>query len=281
MFGYLVADTNRLDDADEQRYKAAYCGLCRTLKERHGTASQMTLNYDMTFLILLLSSLYEPEEISGEGKCLPHPRHARQWIRTEMTDYAADMNVALAYLKCLDDWEDDRSLSARAEAAVFKKAYLRVKEQYPRQVAAMTSSLDKLHEQEKRNDDNADDAANCFGEMMAEIFVKEEDRWSGYLRNFGKSLGRVIYIMDAVMDLESDVKNNNFNPFFTRFGTDNEENFRIILRALLSECVWEFDKLPLVQDEKILKNILCVGLWQEFNKKYSKEKDASDVSGSV
>jgi hypothetical protein len=42
---------------------------------------------------------------------------------------------------------------------------------------------------------------------------------------------------------------------------------------LLGECLSAFDLLPLVTDAGILKNILCVGLWTEFNKKYQTDKE--------
>ena len=65
MFGYLTARTDLLDDERAARYKACYCGLCRSLRRRSGLSAGLTLNYDMSFLVLLLSSLYEPEERSG------------------------------------------------------------------------------------------------------------------------------------------------------------------------------------------------------------------------
>ena len=107
MFGYLVAEPGLLTEAEYARYRGCYCGLCRAIKDRWGQLARLSLTYDMSFLCLLFGSLYEPEETAGEGKCLPHPIEARAWWKSEFTDYAADMNVALAYLKCLDDWEDD------------------------------------------------------------------------------------------------------------------------------------------------------------------------------
>ena len=41
---------------------------------------------------------------------------------------------------------------------------------------------------------------------------------------------------------------------------------------LLGECLFYFDKLPLVQDAELLKNILCVGLWSQFDRRYKKEE---------
>ena len=107
MFGYLVADTGTLSEEQFARYRSCYCGLCRSIRERHGQQAGLSLTYDMAFLVLLLSSLYEPEEREGEGTCMPHPVKARDYWQNEITAYAADLNTALAYLKCLDDWEDD------------------------------------------------------------------------------------------------------------------------------------------------------------------------------
>ena len=74
MFGYLAAQPGALTQEELARYKSAYCGLCRSLKLRHGELSRLTLNYDLTFLTLLLGSLYEPEERTGEQRCIAHPR---------------------------------------------------------------------------------------------------------------------------------------------------------------------------------------------------------------
>ena len=144
MFGYLAAQPGALTHEELARYKSVYCGLCRSLKLRHGELSRLTLNYDLTFLTLLLGSLYEPEERTGEQRCIAHPREKHAYTVTEMTDYAADMNVMLAYLKCMDNWRDDASIVSLAEAAALKKAYAALAAQYPRQHEAMTASLESL-----------------------------------------------------------------------------------------------------------------------------------------
>lgn len=270
MFGYLVAATDTLTEEQLARYKASYCGLCRSLRERHGRLCALTLNYDMTFLLLLLQSLYEPEEQTGEGRCLRHPKGTRQWSKSEVSAYAADMTVALAYLKCLDDWEDDGSLAALAEAKALEPGYRRLSEKYPRQCSAMESSIAGLGELEKGKLEEPDRAAAFFGELMSELFVLREDRWSETLRQMAHALGRFIYLMDACMDLDGDAFHNRYNPFRRYYGlADNERRFRDILKMQLGECVYCFDRLPLVQDAGLLKNILCVGLWTRFNMKYS------------
>ena len=271
MFGYLVADVSRLDAQQAERYKAVYCGLCRTLRSRHGFSAGLTLNYDLTFLILLLGSLYEPEEESGSEKCIRHPSKAQPWVRSEMTDYAADLNVSLAYLKCLDNWSDDGSLASLAEGKLLKKASEKSRLLYPRQHEAMDSAMKRVWELEKEGAEDADAAADAFGDFMAEALVYREDRWSDSLRSMGRALGQFIYVMDAAIDLDGDAIHGRYNPFRRNYGLDNEQYFRDMLKMLLSDCVYYYDKLPLVQDTGILKNILCFGLWQRFEAKYAKK----------
>ena len=282
MFGYLVADTGKLTEEEFARYRACYCGLCRSIRERHGQNAGLALTYDMAFLVLLLSSLYEPEEKSGEGKCMPHPVKPRSWWQNEATVYAADLNTALAYLKCLDDWEDDGNLGALAEAKLLEKSFRRTEEAWPRQCAAIRNSLDALHGLEKDRIEDADAAAESFGELMAELMVWREDRWENDLRALGRSLGRFLYVMDACMDLDADALHGSYNPFRRYYGLDNAARFRSILQMLLGECVRAYDRLPLVQDKDLLDNILCAGTWAQFDKKYLKEREgSSDVPGPV
>lgn len=281
MFGYLTACTELLDEEQLRRYRGAYCGLCRSLKERHGQFSRLTLTYDLVFLSLLFDSLYEPERREGEETCIAHPFSPRLWQRSESSDYAADMTVALAYLKCRDDWDDDSNPAALAEAAALKRAYRRVAARYPRQCRAMEESVRALRSMEKARDESPDRAAECFASLMGEIFIWRDDRWSGTLYRLGAALGRFLYILDACMDLDSDAFYNRYNPFRRYYGLDNAARFRDILRMLLADCVRELDRLPLVQDAGILQNIVCIGLWTEFDKKFGGEEEERHGTGSV
>ncbi|MBR0039915.1 MAG: hypothetical protein IJP64_00865 [Oscillospiraceae bacterium] len=269
MFGFLTARTDLLDEDRTARYKACYCGLCRSLRSRRGPAAGLTLNYDMSFLVLLLSSLYEPEEALGKDPCLVHPFDGRDWFSSEITDYAADMNVALGYYKCLDNWQDDGSLLSAAEAGLLKHACGEIAQAYPRQCGAIEESIRALAQIEQDKRESPDEAAASFGSLMGELFVLHEDRWSASLRAMGDVLGRFLYIMDAAVDLDGDTFRNCYNPFRRRYGLENERYFRDILQMLLGECLRHYDRLPLVRDKDILDNILCAGVWAQFDKRYS------------
>lgn len=281
MFGYLTAQTELLTPEQLARYRACYCGLCRSLKDRHGQLGRLTLNYDMCFLVLLLDSLDEPELRQGEEPCIAHPRSSRAWQRTENSDYAADLTVALAYNKCLDDWHDDASPLALAETAALRRSYRKVQALWPRQCEAIEQGLRALGELEKNGEADPDAAAACFGALMAELFVRREDRWAPQLRSLGGALGRFIYILDACMDLDRDALLGRYNPLRRRYGMNNAAAFRDILKMLLGDAVRAFDTLPLVQDAGLMQNILCAGLWAAFDKKFGSEEGTAHGSGSL
>ena len=272
MFGYLIAASDVLEEEQKERYRRCYCGLCRSLQRNYGEFARLTLNYDITFLVLLLSSLYEPQEEQDERRCIRHPFEAHSFSISEVTDYAAGMNVALAYLKCLDNWKDESKVSSLAEAKLLESAYRKVCAKWPRQCEAMSKELEALAQIEAEGLEAPDAAADCFGRLMEEIFVYRSDRWEPVLRAMARSLGRFIYLLDAVMDLDDDHVSGSYNPFKAYHGLDdNEEHFRDILKMQLGECVYYFDKLPLVDDAALMQNILCVGLWLQFNNKFSRK----------
>ena len=170
IFGYVVVNTDKLALEEKKQYKSCYCGLCKTLGARHGIISRFTLTYDMTFLILFLSSLYKTETTMQSERCIIHPLKPHEYLQNEITDYAADMNVILAYYKFLDDWADDRKILSLFEAKLFERESNHIATQYPNQCKAIRKCLAQLCEIEKSGELNPDIPANCFGKLMGEIF---------------------------------------------------------------------------------------------------------------
>ena len=271
MFGYVRANLNDLSEQEKKRYRAFYCGLCQSLGERHGQRGRMTLSFDMTFLTMFLGSLYEPEEKAGEMRCVPHPARPHPFVRTEITDYAADMTVALSYFKCLDDWQDDRKPAAKAGADLLSRCYDAVKERWPVQTAVMETSLRELSEVEKHRVESPDVAAGAFGKLMGGLFVMKDDYWRGALRAFGTSLGRFIYLADAACDYDKDRKSGSYNPVVLMGRAP--EDMRDMLMQTLGAASIAFESMPMLRDEHILRNVLYSGIWQTYNESMEKRKD--------
>lgn len=268
MFGYIQANTTDLTEEEKERYHAAYCGLCRTLGERHGISSRLSLTYDLTFLTLLLTSLYEPAETTGKSRCVVHPAKQHSYMTNRYTEYAADMTVALSYFKCMDDWKDDRKTSRRIYAAALSSTYKKVKSQYPEQCGSIESCILTLSDMESGMLKTPDTAANCFGKLLEAVFVPEKDHWEPYLRQIGYHMGRYIYLVDAAVDYDADQKKHRYNPLATLTTTPNE--MRPVLMNVLGEASSAFEHLPLVQDVNLLRNILYSGLWIKYNQAMEK-----------
>jgi len=270
MFGYIQVNPSDLSEGEKERYHAAYCGLCRTLGERHGIFSRLSLTYDLTFLTLLLTSLYEPSETAGKSRCIVHPAKQHSYMTNRFTEYAADMTVALSYFKCMDDWKDEKKSSRRVYATVLSSAYENVKSQYPNQCGCIESCIASLSDMEHGNIKVPDSAANCFGKLLEVVFVPEKDHWEPYLRQIGYHMGRYIYLADAAVDYDKDLKKHRYNPMRTL--TSTPEEMRPVLMNVLGEASAAFEHLPLCQDVNLLRNIMYSGLWSKYNQAMERRK---------
>lgn len=270
MFGFVTANLEDLTPEEKNRYKAAYCGLCHSIGEKHGFLARMGLTYDLTFVALLLSSLYEPQERCGECRCVVHPCKKHSYAINRYTEYAADMTVALMYHKCLDDWNDDKNLSRKCYASMLSKAYEQVKQQWPVQCEIIEKELAVISEIEKDVSPNPDGAANSFGRLMSGVLVVEDDHWKPYLQKIGYGLGRYIYFADAAVDLRDDIKKNSYNPLISL--SVKPEDMRPALKVMLGEASEAFEALPLLQDIRLLRNILYSGVWIKYNQGMQKER---------
>lgn len=265
MFGYVIANKECMSQEELNRYQGVYCGLCKALERDYGQLARISLNYDMTFLALFLSALYEPQEEQKSCRCVFHGMKERPMIENEYIDYAAAMTIALMYYKCLDDWKDERKFARKKYADLLEKSYHKVKEKYPRQCERIEQSIWKQGLAENDPVNSVDDAINSAGMLLCELFVYKEDFWSEYLRTFGYELGRFIYLMDAVVDYEQDLKKSNYNPLIRMH--KKPEEVKELLEMAIGDATIEFERLPITQDENLLRNILYGGVWQKYYEK--------------
>lgn len=299
MFGFILPNLESLDAEEKQRYRSVYCGVCRSIRRRYGQRCRLTVSYDMTFLALVLGSLYEPDEETGAKRCPVHPVELQAFACSVYTDYAADVSVALAYHKLLDDWRDDRSKRARVAAAALAVPYRRARCRRPEACRAIEAAMDDIHaierearaframQMSKGRDASApagsgaelvvaeppspDAAANRFGLLMGDLFAFQDDFWATDLRRFGARLGKFVYVMDAAVDLEEDQKSGSYNPF-VMMGASREEA-RESLELLAAGMADAFERLPLERDVHVLRSVLYAGVWQQFEAKESKDGD--------
>ena len=273
MFGYVVMNKPEIKFKDFDMYRSFYCGLCRELKERYGLSGQITLTYDMTFVILLLSGLYEPPTKKGSTRCIVHPVRRQPVRKNAITEYAADMNIFLTYYKCKDDWNDERSIPGFAFGKLLERKEKKSEKLWSKKVQTIVSCLDELSELEKENATDIDRVSGCFGRIMAEIFAYREDVWEPTLRRMGFYFGKFIYLLDAYDDVEEDAKKGNYNPFSKDYIIKGfDDRVKSMLMMMMAETCREFEKLPIIKYTDILRNILYSGVWCRFENVSGKRK---------
>lgn len=285
MFGYVTIHKEELKLKEYETYKGFYCGACQALKQEYGLAGQMTLSYDMTFLTLLLSSLYEPQQQFSRKRCIAHPQKKRLVIENEFSVYAAHMSILLTWYKFLDDWRDEKKTTALLGLRAYRRPFLRARKLYGEKEALIRRSIKELSGLEKENCTDIDRVAGTFGHLLGGIFAVREDMWKELLYTTGFYLGKFIYLMDAWDDLEKDESSGNYNILLLRrkalYGGTEAEQQRFardcenLLISMMAACSEAFEKLPLVQDVAILENILYDGVWNRFDKMKEEAKKAS------
>lgn len=279
MFGYIVANKEELKIREFNVYQSYYCGLCKCLKERGGNFSRLSLSYDMTFVYMLLSGLYEPKEEICPCKCVLHPLEKRTMRRNEIADYVADMSVVMTYYKCRDDWEDDRKVSRKAMMTALNGKNKEIREKYKEKTQRIEELMAEIGEGEKKNSYDIDAMSGLFGMIMAEIMVYQEDDWAPILSKMGFFLGKFIYILDAYDDMEEDRKKGRYNPLHKLYETvDFEGDCRQILTMMIAECSREFEKLPILQNIEILRNILYSGVWGRYETICAQRKEKAEAA---
>ena len=295
----MVVNKPELKLREYTEYQGYYCGLCHMLRKKYGLSAGLTLTYDMTFLVMLLGALYEPKLEMKKRHCPIHPVKKKPMIRSEITEYAADMNLLLSHAHLQDDKEDEKKLSGVAGEIAFRRRAKYVEGLYPRQAQVITESLKALSKIEKEymyqwdqmelSDDwkeklggnlttemsaDLDEVSRPFGDLMGELFVWKDDSFAPTLRKFGFFLGKYIYIRDALDDLEKDRKSGCFNPFLRcELNEEIVSNVRTILDVTRRSAIAEFEKLPLERDLSILRNILYEGVEMNKGRKRYKYND--------
>lgn len=285
MFGYVTPLKPELKIREFEVFRSYYCGICMSIKDDFGNIPRMTLNYDMTFLGLLLDSLHD-EEVNVEIKgCMAHPFKKKPMVlNNKALSYAGAMNVALIYYKFLDDVEDEKSLKSKAGALVLSP----YKNKFNRNVTKINDIIEEnlkalaILEKEKKFS-SIDEIADPFSIIVAkilELYPEELNDNSEELRillyELGYALGKWIYLIDALDDLKEDMEKGKFNPISFLFNDENKtyeeliEEIKPRMEFTILNCGYNckeaLDKLPVKRNKEILENIISLGMMDRYAK---------------
>jgi hypothetical protein len=276
MFGYIMPEKPELKIREYETFRAYYCSICKAMGKNCGQISRLALNYDATFLAVLLASLGNEKDQAKIERCLIRSFKKRAVVKndSEIIRYAADMNVLLAYYNLKDNVHDEGSLVSRAASLLLIPAAKRAGKRQPEMLSAIAEMLDDLNRIEKEKCDSMDQAAEPFAKMMSKIMSYKEDlvgkknievlEWIGY------NIGKWLYIIDACDDLDKDLHSGSYNPLICMFGRGEtgtggikdkmRERVKFNLTYALSETAKGVGFLNINKNRGIIENIIYLGM---------------------
>ena len=274
MFGYVRVSKPQLRVREYEFYRASYCGLCRAMGKCTGQCSRMTLSYDFAFLALLRVALTGDEVKFESKRCIAHPLKKRSCMKRNSTlEYCAGAAALLNYHKVRDDLSDEHGFKKmRAVVLLPFMAYSRKRAIKKLKLSELdgriSEGLSRLAETEAARHPSVDEPAGVFGEILGDIiaFGLSGDR-NRVAKAFGVSVGKWIYVADALDDWAEDAKKGRYNPFILLYGKalpdESElEGIRIALKNELCSAESAFDLIEFENDDikNIVMNILYLGM---------------------
>lgn len=276
MLGYVRCAAGDLLVKHHALYQSMYCGLCHSIDKNVGKSLLPFLSYDFVFLALL-RSVATNERLEVEKQfCLMHPlKNRRKRIRDNPSlRYSSQSALFLTYEKMRDDLLDrDTTLLRRILVSIWapllKRACRRILRKNPEQ-KALFDLIRKAMEQGRELEEkraSLDEMCASFAACLSAIFsFGLEGNAVVILSAMGEHLGRFIYTLDALDDLEQDEKNGSFNPLLFKYGSAENakkhfEESDLVLSYYVQQMKLAMDLLDGDRDLlAICENIVCLGL---------------------
>lgn len=261
MFGYVYPSKMDLTFRDYFKFRAYYCGICKSIKKNYGEVSRLCINYDVTFLAVLLSSVYKSSDKPVQMRCILNPLTRKKIVVNEFVDYCASMNMLLAYFKLLDNYSDDKSVAALMGTKIIHRSFVTAKNKYPEKARKLQEYLDLMNQLEVTDNSTLNQLADIFGKLLGEIFAYNYNASeSELLRTIGYNIGKYIYILDCYEDLPHDIKKKRFNPLIHSHSDEARQVVSCQLEKILQELNNLIEQLELKQSKEIIYNIVKLGL---------------------
>lgn len=274
MFGYVKTDKGELRVREYELYKGLYCSLCRALGKRYGVFSRLILSYDMTFLVLVRFCEKGTPLSFKKGRCPFNPAKKCNYCQNgeEVFDFACAAAVLMFYHKVRDNISDNRFFKTLLFylilpiASHWRKKAARL---FPELDSLISDCMEKQREIEKENIAVPDKAAHPSADALGKILSFGAQENKNGLYRFGYFVGRWVYLLDALDDIEKDLKTGSFNVFVNRYSLsskDLEADVRHEIESTLNsssgEALSAFRSCRFKHSNEIIENILTGGMYR-------------------
>lgn len=299
MFGYLLPLKSELKVKDYQYFRAYYCGLCNEIKRQYGNLPRFCLSYDLTFIGFLLEGVSSTPLYSSSIKCIKHPFEKTIIANsTNSLTYMAHISILIFDLKLCDNIEDDNSKKSLFFHYILKPSNKKSKDQLKEISFNISHNLSILSSLEKdKTFSSLDEICEPFSDLMGKMLkdypysfdddtpaLRENLYWLGYF------IGKWIYLIDALDDLNDDMKNKKFNPFNHLYNT-NSCDFKTLYISIyetidfniincLSRCSEIIKSIPFKKHYDTIDNVINLGMPYKYFEIKSKINNLIDEKTS-
>ena len=273
MFGYVIPDKQNMYIKDFNVFQAFYCGLCKTLGKTGSQITRLCTNYDMTFYNVLLHSLCDCDVRFERKVCLYNGRKKVVVAPDELSLKMADMAVLLVYYNAEDDVTDGKKSRILVKWRLAPRKRKAAKN-LPEVDRLMKQSFSRLNKLEKEKCDSIDMVADTFASLMRDVtkcFVETDD----VIDTFTYNLGRLVYLLDAVDDVEKDRKKGRYNPLLLNYGkcakkqdylVKNADELSFLLNSAYNKMVGSYNAMNIVRYEGVLSNTVYLGIKMQMER---------------
>lgn len=263
MVGYLKPNFKGAPKEYKKEYKSFYCGLCKALKRQYGYLGVLSLNYEVTAFLILLSGLREKNNSVFHGSCTISPFVPVSYIDYFQDDLmcAANLSILITNYEVKDNLNDDGSLKWQIANRLLSKKVNKSITFFQNDFLEINNAVDLYYKSEKDNSSKFQDVLECEGnliESFISVLIKNYDEnTTSLLLKLSNIIGKWIYLIDACDDLEDDIKNGNFNPLLLM---DSLNDIKIIIQTAESEISEIIKNLPIVNYKKLIDYIFMYNL---------------------
>lgn len=266
--------TNELKVREWNLFRSYYCGLCKEITARYGQIARFALTYDCTFFALALASIHDEKVCCSAKRCPIHPIAKRPVKQSSPAlASAAAANTILAYHKLADDKRDEGGAIPLLASAALNRAYNKARRDNPGFDKMVREKIAELSRLEQANCSNIDLAAEPFALMMACIASDLHDQTNDKSKaeRFGYNVGKWLYLIDALDDIEKDMLSGSYNPFiaagkphetetFISFHNRMKQRAERLLMHTLAQIAHSYEELAISVNNGLFENVIYIGM---------------------
>lgn len=248
MFGIIQPCRHRLGPELSEAWQAHLCGACLALRDEHGQAARLAVNYDA----LVVSVLVEAQSVAPAARRPAGPCVLRRMRRAQVTTgdcarYTAAVSLMLAAANLRDHLADRDGIAGWTGVRVaagqlsrrWVKAGAEIASDLGFNVTAVTDANGRQAQAESAVGpgtavlavtEAAESATAAVFTHTAVLAGRPANQTA--LAEAGKLFGRIAHLLDAVADLPADTASGKWNPL-TATGTSVGEARRLCEDGLL------------------------------------------------